>query len=189
MAIPCNHLTIFMPDSSSVSTTFVSHFLLDLNNYSISTSIFYKIEKYFKFIEINQRSSLATTSLLLTKHTREILEEIRSHDLNHRLNLFIFWFHSRKLTEKSHGNKWKLDELFRVMVIMSPRPNLFRIYYNQVNAKDVSRLYSYNWYDVDENPHFRHFPLLPYDRDTYKNFNGRTFYIPVIHVISIVFIL
>lgn len=149
-----------------------------IHQHHIATCVYYDLEQYFRFIEDNLKKSLEITSLLFC-HPEEMIQEIIDRRLAHRLSLFIFYWGATQLT-------WRLDsallkEPFRVAVITNPRRNIFRIYYNQAKPNNRGEMLSANWFDGNDMT-FKRIPLLPTPTEVYKNFEGRIFNIPVIHV-------
>lgn len=57
----------------------------------------------------------------------------------------------------------------------------YQVYYSQSQADGRSRFQRVNWWSSASGGLYRH-PLLPRAADVYQDFNGRTFFIPVLHV-------
>lgn len=90
----------------------------------------------------------------------------------------MFFWNLRAIPKKY---KWNLKEPLRVVIITRPRENVFRVFYNQADASGDGRLKIVNWYD-GENLGLNATPLLKITSKVYKDFHGRIFNIPVIHV-------
>lgn len=58
---------------------------------------------------------------------------------------------------------------------------MLRVYYNQATPHDRGELKLVNWYDANSLGLFK-VPLLPSPKDVYRNFEGRSLSIPIIHV-------
>lgn len=106
--------------------------------------------------------------------------QIREKNLAHRLSLFIFFWGA---TELPDYNGWNLREPLRTVIITNPKKFIYRVYYNQACSCNDGNLKFVNWYDGNRHGLGLHKePLLPDISQIYKNFKGRTFKIPVIHV-------
>lgn len=149
-----------------------------IHHHSIPTCIFNDRDNYFRYIGDNLRKSLETTSLIFCQ-PEEMLEAIVDGRLAHRLSLYIFYWGTTRLPNDLDQSL--LKEPLRVAVITNPRKNIFRIFYNQANPNNRGELMSANWFDGNDMT-FRRVPLLPVPTEVYKNFGGRVFIIPVIHV-------
>lgn len=57
----------------------------------------------------------------------------------------------------------------------------YQVYYSQSQADGRSHFQRVNWWSSASGGLYRH-PLLPRAADVYQDFNGRTFFIPVLHV-------
>lgn len=149
-----------------------------IHHHNIPTCIFNNLDEYFQYIGSNLKKSLETTSLLFC-HPEEMLEDLIERRLAHRLSLYIFYWGVRKVPTQL--DRTLLREPLRVAVITNPRKNIFRIFYNQVKPNNRGELLSTNWFDGNDMT-FQKVPLLPTPTTVYKNFEGRVFTIPVIHV-------
>lgn len=149
-----------------------------IHSYNIPTCIFYDLEQYFEYIANNLKNSLDTTSLLLC-HPADMLVDLVDRRLAHRLSLYIFYWGARRLP--AGFDRTLLREPLRVAVITNPKKKIFRIFYNQAKPNNLGELLSANWFDGSDMT-FKRVPLLPTPTEVYKNFEGRVFTIPVIHV-------
>lgn len=95
------------------------------------------------------------------------------------MNLFMFFWNLPAIPKKTN---WNLKEPLRVVIITRPRENVFRVFYNQADPSGNGPLKIVNWYD-GENLGLNTTPLLKMASKVFKDFNGRIFHIPVIHVI------
>lgn len=68
-----------------------------------------------------------------------------------------------------------------MVLIIRPRLDVLRVYYNQATPHDKGELKLVNWYDANSLGLFK-VPLLPSPKDVYRNFEGRALSIPIIHV-------
>lgn len=99
------------------------------------------------------------------------------------MNLFMFFWNLPAIPKKTN---WNLKEPLRVVIITRPRENVFRVFYNQADPSGNGPLKIVNWYD-GENLGLNTTPLLKMASKVFKDFNGRIFHIPVIHVIWLLF--
>jgi hypothetical protein len=77
--------------------------------------------------------------------------------------------------------QWNLRDPLRAVFITNPRHFVYRVYYNQALSSNEGALKLVNWYDGN-NLGLNSAPLLPDIKKVYKNFDGRRFVIPVVHV-------
>jgi hypothetical protein len=89
----------------------------------------------------------------------------------------MFYWGAKTLPDYSD---WYLREPLRGVFITNPRHKVYRVYYNQASSADENRLKLVNWYNGND-VGLATEPLLR-NANSYKNFNGRTFYVPVSHV-------
>lgn len=68
-----------------------------------------------------------------------------------------------------------------MVLIIRPRLDVLRVYYNQASPHDKGELTLVNWYDANSLG-LSKVPLLPSPKDVYRNFEGRVLSIPIIHV-------
>lgn len=66
-------------------------------------------------------------------------------------------------------------------MITNPRPFVYRIYYNQKTSSNVGKMGLVNWFDGN-NLGLNQEPILAHVKNIYKDFNGRIFIVPVVHV-------
>lgn len=85
--------------------------------------------------------------------------------------------------ESSEKSVKYLDFVNRLLNSKFPS-HRFRVYYNQASSANENRLKLINWYNGND-VGLATEPLLRNASKSYKKFNGRTFYVPVIHVCSI----
>lgn len=153
-----------------------------MHRVSVKVSIFYEIEEYLVYIESTLSQSIYSVSLIFSQPDT-LISEIKNRNLGHRLNLFMFFWRAKSLPKT---RTWNLDEPIRVVIIIRPRSTFFRIFYNQATAKYANTLRAVNVYDELG---LKQYPLLPNAADAYKDFGGRTFYVPVIHVSYVIIII
>lgn len=77
-----------------------------------------------------------------------------------------------------------VSEPIRVVIITRPRPHCLKVFYNQATPDGHGHFHMVNLYDADDLGILK-VPLLPLPELVYRNFNGRTLSIPVIHVCNI----
>ncbi|XP_055678185.1 ionotropic receptor 40a [Lutzomyia longipalpis] len=167
-------LVIFYPDENS--TYDINKFIIKVHERQLKSAIFFNSDDFFSHIESCMGDSLETTSLIFSEPS-EIVPEIQYRVLDHRLNLFIFYWGSHSLPRK---NSLNLKEPLKVVILTTPRPNVLRIYYNQATPDGKGILVLVNWYDGNSLGLFR-FPVLPEIAHVYSDFDGRVLIIPVIH--------
>ncbi|XP_046658718.1 ionotropic receptor 40a-like isoform X2 [Homalodisca vitripennis] len=111
------------------------------------------------------------------KLSEDIVEMIRYEDLVRRNLLYMFYWREVKptLNFKQH-----LIEAMRVCIVINRQPGTYQVYYSQAQPSGRSLLQLVNWWSARTGGLYRH-PLLPPADKVYKDFNGRTFYIPVLH--------
>ncbi|XP_046660922.1 LOW QUALITY PROTEIN: ionotropic receptor 40a-like [Homalodisca vitripennis] len=111
------------------------------------------------------------------KLSEDIVEMIRYEDLVRRNLLYMFYWREVKptLNFKTH-----LIEAMRVCIVINRQPGTYQVYYSQAQPSGRSLLQLVNWWSARTGGLYRH-PLLPPADKVYKDFNGRTFYIPVLH--------
>ncbi|CAK1553446.1 unnamed protein product, partial [Leptosia nina] len=127
----------------------------------------------------HQRKGLDTsderTSLILCEsyECENIISELTEINLIHRSMLYIFYWQHGAVSKKFRDS---IVEAMRVVVV-TPRKNVFRIYYNQATPDRPSLLTLVNWWSdrLYKNP------VLPPTDKVYKDFHGRTFNVPVLH--------
>lgn len=71
------------------------------------------------------------------------------------------------------------------MLIIRPRLDVLRVYYNQALPYDKGEFTLVNWYDANSLGLFK-IPLFPSSKDVYSNFGGRVLSIPIIHVTAMI---
>lgn len=112
----------------------------------------------------------------------QIFVKIFKHNLAHRLNVFMFyWNVSRTIYTHHRKSPLQVSEPIRVVIITRPRPHCLNVFYNQATPDGLGHFHLVNWYDADDLG-IERVPLLPPPEVVYRNFNGRTLLIPVIHV-------
>lgn len=105
--------------------------------------------------------------------------QLRNRNLAHRLSLFLFFWNATHLPKRRLD--YNFAEPFRVVLIIRPRLDVLRVYYNQATPHNKGELKLVNWYDANSLGLFK-VPLLPKPKDVYRNFEGRSLSIPIIHV-------
>lgn len=105
--------------------------------------------------------------------------KIHEKNLAHRLSLFVFFWNANNLPKRV--KEWNLKEPLRAVFITNPRNFVYRIYYNQATSSNDGTLKLVNWFDGN-NLGLNSEPILGHFKSIYKNFNKRTFTIPVVHV-------
>lgn len=95
------------------------------------------------------------------------------------MSLFVFFWNSTRLPKRRFA--YHFEEPFRIVLIIRPRLDVLRVYYNQATPHDNGELKLVNWYDANSLGLFK-VPLLPSPKDVYRNFEGRVLSIPIIHV-------
>jgi hypothetical protein len=95
------------------------------------------------------------------------------------LSLYIFFWNAKHLPVEY--KKWNLRDPLRVAFITNPRDFVYRIYYNQATSVGDGKLKLVNWFDGN-NLGLNREPLLPDIKTVYRNFDGRHFVVPVVHV-------
>ena len=107
--------------------------------------------------------------------------QIHTRNLAHRLSLYIFFWNAKHLQAADY-KRWNLRDPLRAAFITNPRHFVYRIYYNQDTPLNDGKLKLVNWFDGN-NLGLNSEPLLPDVKSVYKNFDGRHFKVPVVHVI------
>lgn len=66
-------------------------------------------------------------------------------------------------------------------MITTPRPFVYRIYYNHKTSLNGGQMELVNWFDGN-NLGLNQEPILSHVKNIYDDFNGRVFIVPVVHV-------
>lgn len=99
----------------------------------------------------------------------------------------FYWNVSSTIYVKhSYKSPLRVTEPIRVVIITRPRPHCLNVFYNQATPDGFGQFKLVNWYDADDLGILK-VPLLPLPEMVYRNFNGRTLLIPVIHVYNLQF--
>jgi hypothetical protein len=155
----------------------INDFVKELHKFPIVTCIFYNKDDFFDYVLGSLEGSLETNSMVFARPD-ELVAEIQERNLAHRLALYFFYWGLKRI-DSVHN--WNLEEPLRAVIISNPRSKVFRVYYNQATSRKDGVLTFVNWYDGTGQGLYRE-PLLNNSREIYKDFGGRVFYVPVIHV-------
>lgn len=93
----------------------------------------------------------------------------------------FYWNVARTIYTNHKKSPLTVEEPIRVVIITRPRPHCLKVFYNQATPDGLGHFHLVNWYDADDLG-LSKVPLLPPPAMVYRNFNGRTLSIPVIHV-------
>ncbi|XP_059621792.1 ionotropic receptor 40a-like [Phlebotomus argentipes] len=168
------NLVIFQPMENSSYD--IDKFISRVHERQLKSVIFFNPDDFYKYIAQCKSDSIETTSLIFSEPS-EIIPEIQYRVLDHRLNLFMFFWGSRHPPKKA---TLYLKEPLKVVILTTPRPNVLRLYYNQATPAEIGVLTFVNWYDGNSLGLFK-VPVLPRPDDVYQNLRGRILSIPVIH--------
>lgn len=154
-----------------------------LNRFVLMIKIAFFLKEKFKFELECSFSSYQKKSSDNKVITAERLTYFQSHpqihelNLAHRLSLYIFFWNAKCLPSVH----WNLREPLWAVMITNPRPFVYRIYYNQKTSSNVGKMGLVNWFDGN-NLGLNREPILSHVKNIYKDFNGRIFIVPVVHV-------
>ncbi|TDG46101.1 hypothetical protein AWZ03_007443 [Drosophila navojoa] len=163
-------------DCANNDTIQVDDFIQRLHKLYYKSVIFYDTELFLDYIEANLLGAIECVNLIFHEPD-ELSARIQERRLAHRLSLYMFYWGASKPPNATRVN---FEQPMRAVVITRPRPNAFRIYYNQAMPTAKSQLRLVNWYDGD-NLGLQKTPLLPSAASVYANFQGRLFHVPVFH--------
>ncbi|KAK4885196.1 hypothetical protein RN001_001467 [Aquatica leii] len=117
------------------------------------------------------------TTLFMCNHklSEHMVLEIEFHNLIRRNFLLTFYWGPHPIGRYFIRSTEKL----KIIVITNPRPNTYRLYYNQALPHKDHHFELINWWNSIDGLYKR--PTLPSAKKIFQNFNGKTFKVPVIH--------
>ncbi|XP_013177605.1 PREDICTED: uncharacterized protein LOC106125067 [Papilio xuthus] len=179
--IPASYLTIVRGNSTNIRSCDMFQLICRLNDNNIQVvNIDLTTDdnkaSFFKLLKKDLDTWTERTSLIFCQPTEceNLLIEFTTNNFIHRSILYIFFWPVGEISLRFRG---VIKEAMRVAVITNPRESVFRIYYNQATPNRLNHLGLVNWWAGK----IYRLPVLPPANVVYKNFQGRVFYVPVLH--------